>query len=84
MYDVFTSATGTLQPKFKTIPEAVKYAETLGIDAQIFKVGDTSYTVVKYVFSNPKLWVKTSKGAMKKLSTPNCNLDWLTIRKDVA
>ena len=51
MYDVFTSATGTLQPKFKTIPEAVKYAETLGIDAQIFKVGDTSYTVVKYVFS---------------------------------
>jgi len=81
MYDVFTSATGTLQPKFKTINEAVEYAQTLGIDAQIFKVGGP-YEVVKWVVHNPKLWVKTSKGAMKKLSTPNCETNWLT--KDVA
>ena len=53
MYDVFTSSTGTLQSKFKTVKEAVDYAQTLGIDAQIFEVGNP-FTPVKWVFNNPK------------------------------
>ena len=51
MYDVFTSQTGTIFGKqFATVALAEKYARTLGIDAQIFKVGDP-FTLVKYVYA---------------------------------
>ena len=51
LYDVFTSQTGTIFGKqFPSVAEAEKYALTLGIDAQIFKVGDP-FTVVKQVFA---------------------------------
>ena len=50
MFNVFTSQTGTIfNHQFPTVKEAVKFARTLGIDAQIFKVGDP-FTVVKWVF----------------------------------
>ena len=50
MYDVFTSQTGTIFGKeFPSVELAEKYALTLGIEAQIFKVGDP-FTVVKNVF----------------------------------
>lgn len=51
MFDVFSSATGTIPGKqFSTVAEAEKFARTLGIDAQIFKVGNP-FEVVKWVFA---------------------------------
>jgi len=52
MFEVFTSATGTINKQFKTVEDAAKYcAKSLKRDAQIFRVGNP-FTPVKWFFAS--------------------------------
>tara|TARA_Y100000114_G_scaffold46763_1_gene42598 strand:+ start:1551 stop:1703 length:153 start_codon:yes stop_codon:yes gene_type:complete len=48
MYEIFTSATGTMATTYPTLKEAIVAAKKLGYPAHIFKSGDP-FTIIKSI-----------------------------------